>query len=142
MDIRLSLENKALVILARRLPGALLLGFCGPRGSVFGTVELTPAEAREAARALRAEARLAERTLSQMVSEPGAHIRHAVEGELASYRVAVDYCTASGGGTRYVTVEARNWREATDRANAIVRKRRGVLKIDGGHSIGQPVTLA
>jgi len=59
-DIALTLENKLLSILSSNQPGRLFLGFVGPRGAVFGTVHLTPAEARAASRALLASADEAE----------------------------------------------------------------------------------
>jgi hypothetical protein len=76
------------------------------------------------------------------VSKPGAHTVPAQEGEPASYRVAVDYQTASGGGTRFVNVNATNWTDAIAYASALVRNRRGVLKVSGGSSMGRPVRLA
>jgi hypothetical protein len=56
-DMALSLENgKHLSIIHSNRPDIVLLGFVGPRGAVSGTVELTKAEALQAADLLKQEA--------------------------------------------------------------------------------------
>ena len=57
---------------------------------------------------------------------------------MAQYSINVRYRTASGVGTRVVTVHAGNLVEALNSASDLVRKRRGVVRIDGADGTEHP----
>jgi hypothetical protein len=63
-------------------------------------------------------------------------------GQVFSYLVCVDYRTSSGCNKRNVYVNAPSWDEAFDEACAKVRKRPGVIKVDGGKLLGRPVPVS
>ena len=93
---------------------------------------------------------LAELTTAQELADQAKVLRAATEfyrsvredtatfdGKM-SYAVTVNYRTNSGCNSRRVVVEATSTDEALDLAHEIVRRRRGVIRIDGGTIDGRP----
>ena len=97
---------------------------------------------------------LAELTTAQELADQAEVLRAATEfdrrvredtatfdGGKMSYAVTVNYRTNSGCNSRRVVVEATSTDEALDLAHEIVRRRRGVIRIDGGTIDGRPLPV-
>jgi hypothetical protein len=61
---------------------------------------------------------------------------------LLRYLMSVNYRTATTCSTTSVYVTAASPEEASQLASDKVRKRRGVVKIDGGHLLGAGLEIA
>lgn len=68
-------------------------------------------------------------------------IRQLRLASLQNYCVAVNYRTNTGCNTRNVFVDAVTPHEALQLASDKVRKRKGVIRIDGGTLIGCPLPV-